>query len=113
MSASTLIKKLKLALIPRRTYSEGSDRPSSAAPVISAAAEPHVSGTLQQLSKTEQSSSPHSRRGEVLDDKHEEFLNSDNTHKNGLRNPLNLFDDSNQQDQMWLKVARDYLSKAR
>ena len=47
----------------------------------------------------------------ILDEKYKEYLNEGHIPKNSLYNPRNLFDDLTQKDQIWLRIARNHLSK--
>lgn len=41
----------------------------------------------------------------------EEYLVHADEPDDNLSNPLNLFDDSNRKDKMWMRIARKYLSR--
>ena len=47
----------------------------------------------------------------TLDDRYKEFLARNVEPKDAISNSMNLFDDSNQKDTMWLKIARSYLGR--
>ena len=46
----------------------------------------------------------------TLDDRYKEFLRKNAKSKDSLSNPANLFDDSNQEDNLWLNITLKYLS---
>lgn len=47
----------------------------------------------------------------TLNDKYKEFLASGARSKDNSSNSLNLFDDLNRKDKVWLRATRDYLNK--
>lgn len=56
-------------------------------------------------------SKPIKKQKFTLDDRYKEFLTRNAVLIDPNTNPMNLFDDSNQKDKLWLNIARSHLGR--